>query len=56
MAVSGGKEEVPSLRTKEGLLIADSARGPVRLGMPVQAVAYIFPGLFSEDSTSGTVH
>jgi len=30
----------------EGLLVCDSAKGPVRLGLPMAAVPYLFPGVF----------
>jgi len=33
---------------KEGLLQSDSPKGPVRVGMPMHAVAYLFPGVFPE--------
>ena len=33
----------------EGLLICDSAKGPVRLGLPMAAVPYLFPGVFPAD-------
>ena len=49
-AERAGREVVRSL-LNEGLLKADSVKGPVRLGLPIHAVAYIFPGLFPEDLT-----
>ncbi|WP_295426391.1 Fic family protein [uncultured Thiodictyon sp.] len=33
----------------EGLLVCDSAKGPVRLGLPMAAVPYLFPGVFPAD-------
>jgi hypothetical protein len=34
---------------KEGLLESDSPKGPVRIGLPMHAVAYLFPGVFPEE-------
>jgi len=34
---------------KEGLLQSDSPKGPVRIGMPMHVVAYLFPGVFPEE-------
>lgn len=33
----------------EGLLVATSERGPVRLGFPAHAAGYLFPGLYPAD-------
>ena len=49
-AERAGREVIRSL-LNEGLLIADSGKGPVRLGLPMHAVGYIFPGPFPEDLT-----
>jgi len=34
---------------KEGLLESDSPKGPVRMGLPMHAVPYLFPGVFPEE-------
>jgi hypothetical protein len=33
---------------KRGLLESDSARGPVRFGLPLEALSYYFPALYPE--------
>ena len=33
---------------KEGLLVSETPKGPVRLGLPVHAVPYLLPGLYPE--------
>jgi Fic family protein len=43
-----GREIVSGL-LKEGLLLSDSPKGPVRFGMPMHAVVYLFPGVFPEE-------
>jgi hypothetical protein len=40
-----GRDILNSL-LKEGLLLSDSLRGPVRLGFPAHAAGYLFPGLY----------
>lgn len=40
-----GRDILNSL-LKEGLLLSDSLRGPVRLGFPAHAASYLFPGLY----------
>ncbi len=36
---------------QEGLLVADSVRGPVRLGFPLHALRYLLPELFPEGNS-----
>jgi Fic family protein len=43
-----GRDILGSL-LKEVLLESDSPKGPVRMGLPMHAVAYLFPGVFPED-------
>jgi hypothetical protein len=33
----------------EGLLLSDTPKGPVRIGLPMAAVPYLFPGVFPAD-------
>lgn len=39
-----------SALTSEKLLLSDTPKGPVRLGLPIHAVCFYFPHLFPEDS------
>ena len=45
MATSEGRK-VLSARVKERLLVSDSPKGPVRLGLPAHAVPFLFPDLY----------
>ena len=36
---------------RKGLLESDSAKGPVRFGLPLEALAYYFPRLYPEAAT-----
>lgn len=47
MSVSGAREIVRQL-LEEGLLLANSPKGPLRLGLPVKAVGHYFPRLYPE--------
>ncbi|MGQ0506358.1 MAG: Fic family protein [Myxococcaceae bacterium] len=47
MSASAAREIVRQL-LEEGLLLAESPKGPVRLGLPVKAVGYFFPRLYPE--------
>jgi len=38
---------------EEGLLVATSERGPVRLGFPAHAAGYLFPGLYPAEGHTG---
>jgi len=47
MSASAAREIVRQL-LEEGLLVSDSPKGDVRLGLPVKAVGYFFPRLYPE--------
>ena len=49
-AKRAGREVIRSLLS-EGLLITDSLKDLVQLGLPMHALGYIFPGLLPEDLT-----
>ena len=34
---------------EEGLLLSDTPKGQVRIGLPMAAVPYLFPGVFPAD-------
>lgn len=53
MSERSGRDILSGL-LQEGLLLSDSARGPVRLGFPTHAAGYWFPELYPPDRTAGT--
>lgn len=54
MAVSEARKVLSTL-VKERLLVSDSPKGPVRLGLPAHAVPYLFPDLYPGDLAFQTV-
>lgn len=40
---------VPAALLEEGLLVCDTAKGPVRLELRMAAVPYLFPAVFPAD-------
>ncbi|MBV5275748.1 MAG: Fic family protein [Lamprocystis purpurea] len=44
-----GRDVIAGL-LEEGLLVSDSPKGAVRIGLPMAAVPYLFPGVFPMDS------
>ncbi len=44
-----GRDVIAGL-LEEGLLVADSPKGAVRIGLPMAAVPYLFPGVFPMDA------
>jgi Fic family protein len=52
MSERSGRDILGSL-LEEGLLVSDSARGPVRLGFPTHAAGYWFPDLYPPEKLGG---
>lgn len=40
-----------SALVKEGMLVSDTPKGPVRLGLPLHALQFLFPTLYPEAAT-----
>lgn len=51
MAVSEGRKVLSAL-VKERLLVSDSPKGPVRLGLPAHAAPFLFPDLYPAELVS----
>ena len=46
----GAGRDVIAGPLEEGLLVSDTPKGAVRIGLPMAAVPYLFPGVFPVDA------